>query len=782
MPRSRRPGRRAPAHAGAAPRRRARPRLAGRDPRPAGRDGRRPHARARAGLAAAPAARPRRGRGPLPLAQPADRGPGRCRAGGDRDGHARRRRRPTPGPATSLYGLKRGTEETQLALAGDARGQTLLDFARTRLHELEELAGSGVSALPAAGAAAGRLAVLAADVDPALVLETLATMDDADHRGRRLADRPGRRHRRRRAAGPSSPRGARTRRPGSPRCARRCRTPPSTSSTVRSALLAEIETRTVALADVLGCASGAPVESTDAARPGARPVPARRRRTPPAAGGEGGPRHDARPRPGLGVHRHRRAVPTAGAPAAAPSTGGPRQSGGGEGRGPERADRRGAGRRQLAEPCRRCRPLPVPLPTHHPGCPARRSSTAAGVSTSSGSTPSRPSTLDVCLPPLVAGELLRLRPGGPVGRPARVEASAHPDRAARGGRRAATAVPRPPLRDPRSREETRAHVAGAASAAAAEVDGPPAVEPDPTAAAFFDVDNTMMLGASIYCFARGLAARKYFTTRDLAGFVWQQAKFRIARQREHADDIAHASARTRWRSSPAGRSPRSCTAGEEIYDELMADRIWSGTRALAQQHLDAGQRVWLVTATPVELASIIAHRLGLTGALGTVAEVVDGKYTGRLVGELMHGPAKAEAVLALAERGGPGPDPVHRLQRLGQRPADALARRAPPSPSTPTPSCARSPAAAGWQIRDFRTGRKAAKIGVPAASAAAALSGGRGRRRDRAAPARKLPLVTRPRRCAGQLRWVQGVDAHPVTRCRPDGRVRVRRRSPPVRR
>ena len=35
-----------------------------------------------------------------------------------------------------------------------------------------------------------------------------------------------------------------------------------------------------------------------------------------------------------------------------------------------------------------------------------------------------------------------------------------------------------------------------------------------------------------------------------------------------------------------------------------------------------------------------------------MAEVVDGKYTGRLVGELMHGPAKAEAVLALAEREG----------------------------------------------------------------------------------------------------------------------------------
>ena len=49
-------------------------------------------------------------------------------------------------------------------------------------------------------------------------------------------------------------------------------------------------------------------------------------------------------------------------------------------------------------------------------------------------------------------------------------------------------------------------LAGAASAAAAEVANAPAVEPDPTAGAFFDVDNTMMVGASIFWFARGLAA------------------------------------------------------------------------------------------------------------------------------------------------------------------------------------------------------------------------------------------------------------------------------------
>lgn len=59
------------------------------------------------------------------------------------------------GPGDALYGLKRGTEQTQLALAGDSRGQVLLDLARTRLDELGEL-----------------------DDDAALAESTLATMDE----------------------------------------------------------------------------------------------------------------------------------------------------------------------------------------------------------------------------------------------------------------------------------------------------------------------------------------------------------------------------------------------------------------------------------------------------------------------------------------------------------------------------------------------------------------------------------------------------------------------------
>src|SRR5580700_12254774 len=181
-----------------------------------------------------------------------------------------------------------------------------------------------------------------------------------------------------------------------------------------------------------------------------------------------------------------------------------------------------------------------------------------------------------------------------------------------------------------------AALAGQASAAAAEVERPAPV-PDPLAGAFFDVDNTLMRGASIYYFARGLAARRLFGPADLARLMWGQLSFRLrgTENSEHIDAAKQAAL-----AFVAGyRVADIAQLGEEIYDDTMADRIWEGARELTQRHLQAGQRVWLVTATPVELASILARRLGLTGALGTVSESADGVYTGKLVGGLLHGEA-----------------------------------------------------------------------------------------------------------------------------------------------
>ena len=105
-------------------------------------------------------------------------------------------------------------------------------------------------------------------------------------------------------------------------------------------------------------------------------------------------------------------------------------------------------------------------------------------------------------------------------------------------------------------ERVSAELAGIASAAVAEVEDALAVELDPTAAAFFDVDNTMMMGASIFHFARGLAARKFFTSRDLASFAWQQVKFRVGGAESH-EGMAEAPGGRLCRSSRASGSTRS---------------------------------------------------------------------------------------------------------------------------------------------------------------------------------------------------------------------------------
>ncbi|MBM9510562.1 HAD family hydrolase [Actinacidiphila acididurans] len=244
---------------------------------------------------------------------------------------------------------------------------------------------------------------------------------------------------------------------------------------------------------------------------------------------------------------------------------------------------------------------------------------------------------------------------------------------------------------------------------------------DVRAAAFFDLDNTVMQGAALFHFGRGLYKRKFFDKRDLVRFAWQQTYFRLA----GLEDPAHMQdARDSALSIVKGHRVEELMAiGEDIYDEYMASKIWPGTRALAQAHLDAGQRVWLVTAAPVETATIIARRLGLTGALGTVAESVNGIYTGRLVGEPLHGPAKAEAVRALAVAEDLD---LSRCAAYSDSHNDIpiLSLVGHPYAINPDARLRRHARAEGWRLRDYRTGRKAVRVGVPAAAGLGALAGG----------------------------------------------------------
>jgi HAD superfamily hydrolase (TIGR01490 family) len=256
-------------------------------------------------------------------------------------------------------------------------------------------------------------------------------------------------------------------------------------------------------------------------------------------------------------------------------------------------------------------------------------------------------------------------------------------------------------------------------AAAAATEVAPSPPSDPTAAAFFDVDNTMLIGASIFHFAKGMAARKLFSWRDLARFTARQARLRL--RGENSTDMHNT--RESALAFVAGKDvDEIVTLGEEIYDEEMADKIWPGTHALALQHLDAGRRVWLVTATPVELATIIARRLRLTGALGTVAESVDGKYTGRLVGDVLHGEAKAGAVRALAVREGLDLSRCAAYSdSINDVPMLSLVGR--PVAVNPDSALRAEARVRGWEIRDFRTGRRAAVVGSGATLGIGAVAG-----------------------------------------------------------
>ena len=278
---------------------------------------------------------------------------------------------------------------------------------------------------------------------------------------------------------------------------------------------------------------------------------------------------------------------------------------------------------------------------------------------------------------------------------------------------------RKPARRPTNLQR-RSQLAGEAAAAIAEVESALDVESDPTSAAFFDVDNTVMQGASIFHLARGLHRREFFTTKDILGAAWKQAYFRIV----GVEDPEHvAEARASALSFIAGHTVSELEAlGEEIFDERMAHRIWPGTRALAQLHLDQGQRVWLVTAAPIEIATIIARRLGLTGALGTVAEHVDGVYTGHLVGEMLHGSAKAVAVQELAERFGLD---LEKCSAYSDSYNDLPMLNAVGDPCAINPDhrLREHARAHGWRVRDYRTGRKAARAGLFTAALAGAAAG-----------------------------------------------------------
>lgn len=238
-------------------------------------------------------------------------------------------------------------------------------------------------------------------------------------------------------------------------------------------------------------------------------------------------------------------------------------------------------------------------------------------------------------------------------------------------------------------------------------------------AAFFDVDNTLMKGASLFHVARKMYQKRAFTLHDVAGFAWKQARFILLG--ENMKDVH--SVQDSAQKLAAGISTEFIRQlGEEVYDEMIVSKIWPGTKALTQEHLQSGRQVWLVTATPVEVAAVIASRLNLTGALGTVAESEDGIYTGHLVGEILHGAAKGRAIEALAIVEGLD---LSRCWAYSDSYNDIPLLTAVGNPVAINPDAKLRKHARenNWPIYDYRSGRREATLGLKAATGAGVIYG-----------------------------------------------------------
>jgi HAD superfamily hydrolase (TIGR01490 family) len=162
---------------------------------------------------------------------------------------------------------------------------------------------------------------------------------------------------------------------------------------------------------------------------------------------------------------------------------------------------------------------------------------------------------------------------------------------------------------------------------------------------FVDVDNTLVRGASIYMFAIEAWKSGFIRWHHVIPALFQQRSF--IKQGETTKRVK--SARERAQALAAGHSLADFTqVGESAWRRSIAPKVFPDVLSELRNHMDAGRQVWLLTASPNVLAGIIARDLRLSGAIGTTLELHDGRFTGEIEGELVHGPIKAQAAKELA--------------------------------------------------------------------------------------------------------------------------------------
>lgn len=214
---------------------------------------------------------------------------------------------------------------------------------------------------------------------------------------------------------------------------------------------------------------------------------------------------------------------------------------------------------------------------------------------------------------------------------------------------------------------------------------------EPARFAVFDLDRTLLPGSSLGCFARALARAGLVSGWDVARHAVLQGVFTrrglgASTLERLCRDLVEAA---------AGHHQVDVEEVAQAVAPLVGGRLYAGARWLVDQHLSRNDRCILLSAGPQELVAAVAGVLGFDAAVGTVAEVADGCYTGRLEGGFCHGDGKLLRLRTIL-----GPLELARTAAYGDATSDLPVLRAVARPVAVNPDRGLTLAAeaAGWPI------------------------------------------------------------------------------------
>ena len=165
------------------------------------------------------------------------------------------------------------------------------------------------------------------------------------------------------------------------------------------------------------------------------------------------------------------------------------------------------------------------------------------------------------------------------------------------------------------------------------------------AAAFFDLDRTLISGSSAFVFGVSAWRADMLPTTQFIKDAASALAFKL--RGDHGGDVADG-VRRRILGAVTGINQDSLIGLNESIVPKLLDRVRPESKQLLERHRRLGRATYIVSASPKELVEPLAKSLGMTDGIGTVSEVVDGLYTGELVGPFCYGEGKVEAIRQIA--------------------------------------------------------------------------------------------------------------------------------------